>query len=171
MVGDPLEDQVIQKIVDQERKYQPKLNLKTTFDFIQPFLDRMYRILGCIMRKWDYEGLGMMVHNSFKIDKAKGKWSLPCCITGTKKFVMRDLQSYGDVGNLDRVLDEVDSILSVIQCTFSSRKQKIRITSIAGDSNVTDGDSGRLHHGDSPLCHPCHHSHSHEEVFCGSSQH
>ena len=84
----------------------------------------MHRILGWIMRKWDYEGLGMMVHNSFKIDKAKGKWSLPCCITGTKKFVVRDLQSYGDVGNLDRVLDEVDSILSVIQCTFNSRKLK-----------------------------------------------
>ena len=65
------------------------------------------------MRKWTYEGLGMMVQNYFLIDAKKGKWSLLCCKTGTKKFVIRSPENYGNVKNLDQILDEVDRILSV----------------------------------------------------------
>ena len=65
------------------------------------------------MRDWTYEGLGMRVQNYFKVDARKGKWSLPCCRTGTKRFVIRNPENYGNVKNLDTVLDEVDKILNV----------------------------------------------------------
>ena len=65
------------------------------------------------MREWTYEGLGMRVQNYFKVDARNGKWSFPCCRTGTKRFVIRNPENYGNVKNLDTVLDEVDKILTV----------------------------------------------------------
>ena len=37
------------------------------------------------MSKWNYKGLGMMVHESFMVDKNKGKWKPFPCIGGQKK--------------------------------------------------------------------------------------
>ena len=37
------------------------------------------------MSKWNYKGLGMMVHESFMVDKNKGKWKPFPCIRGQKK--------------------------------------------------------------------------------------
>ena len=37
------------------------------------------------MSKWNYKGLGMMVHESFMVDKNEGKWKPFPCIGGQKK--------------------------------------------------------------------------------------
>ena len=44
--------------------------------------------LNYLMSKWNYKGLGMMVHESFMVDKNKGKWKLfPCIPSQRRNFV------------------------------------------------------------------------------------
>ena len=53
------------------------------------------------MSKWNYRGLGMMVQESFKIDKNKGKWKLFPCFRGQKKkFVTGQMDGYVDLCDL-----------------------------------------------------------------------
>ena len=51
-----------------------------------PFTNRFLFIsLNYLMSKWNYKGLGMMVHESFMVDKNKGKWKLFPCIPSQKR--------------------------------------------------------------------------------------
>ena len=68
---------------------------------------------GCCGEKWTYQGLGSEVISSFQVDVDQGKWSWFCCPGETKEFVIRDRDSYGDVENLDIILDQIDKILTV----------------------------------------------------------
>ena len=50
-----------------------------------------------------------------QIDEEVGKWSLPC-VKVEDPFIIRDKTAYGDIENLEPLLDELDFILAVIKC-------------------------------------------------------
>ena len=52
------------------------------------------------MSKWNYKGLGMMVHESFMVDKNKGKWKLfPCIPSQKRNFVTGQTDGYVYAGS------------------------------------------------------------------------
>ena len=71
-------------------------------------------VVVCCGGKWTYQGFGSEVVSSFRVDVDKGKWSWFCCPGDTKEYVIRDSDGYGDVDNLDILLDQIDKILTVI---------------------------------------------------------
>ena len=65
--------------------------------------------------KWATAGEGFTPVTSFKIDPEQGRWLFPCC-SARRQFVVRDQEGYGTVKNLDPLLDDVDTVLSVSNC-------------------------------------------------------
>ena len=59
-----------------------------------------------------YVGFGQTPFHHFKVDKNEGKCLGPGC-GGEVAFVDRDRGAYGNIVNLDPLLDQVDAICSV----------------------------------------------------------
>ena len=66
----------------------------------------------CYNSRWENEGAGMIPVNHFKVDTEPLRYL--CCGGGEiKNFVVRDGEGYGDIENLDPLLDQIDNILAV----------------------------------------------------------
>ena len=81
----------------------------------------------CCGGKWTYQGFGSEVVSSFRVDVDKGKWSWFCCPGETKEYVIRDSDGYGEVENLDILLDQIDKILTVITLVLFSREATLEL--------------------------------------------
>ena len=69
--------------------------------------------------KWQFAGLGQVPFNHFEIDKNQGR-CIGCGCGDVKPFVRREREGYGNITNLDPLLDEVDIILTVSTLTMAN---------------------------------------------------